>query len=434
MGDGDVRWYEINMASAGLLSVNAKSDHSNIISILIYDPSGNFLGSQSCTYSGQVSLDKALTVPGIYKIQVIMGGIPIGYTTSKVRVSSNLEMTMLPAYENPCVSMEAGDAGWYDIVVSEASIVCMNAVSDHSNIIQINLYDPSGTAIGEEKSSYSGNYSMVKTLASPGNYKYKVTLGDIPYGTTVSNVSIYHFVMPLAGGSPAVMPLATPKGSPTASPAAGPTLPDTPGVSPGPTMGDNGIPLMFWLLPLFLAVVVLSSAGYVVMKRSKKPGTVPAGHDSATPVSQMPAESNSADLKEIDVFISYSSKDKNVADAVCHGLENQKIRCWIAPRDVIVGKSFEESIIGAINRSRILVLIFSANANLSQHIENEVRSSWKRGIPIIPFRLEDIPFNSVMDYYIGSRHWLDGMTPPLEKHIDELAVKVQGLLKEGGKK
>ncbi|NQT71340.1 MAG: toll/interleukin-1 receptor domain-containing protein [Chloroflexi bacterium] len=36
-----------------------------------------------------------------------------------------------------------------------------------------------------------------------------------------------------------------------------------------------------------------------------------------------------------DVFISYSTNDKTVADAVCATLESQKIRCWIAPRDAL---------------------------------------------------------------------------------------------------
>jgi len=35
-----------------------------------------------------------------------------------------------------------------------------------------------------------------------------------------------------------------------------------------------------------------------------------------------------------DVFISYSSKDKTVANAVCATVENRKVRCWIAPRDI----------------------------------------------------------------------------------------------------
>lgn len=41
-----------------------------------------------------------------------------------------------------------------------------------------------------------------------------------------------------------------------------------------------------------------------------------------------------------DVFISHSSKDKSVADAVCSMLEQHRVRCWIAPRNVIPGKNY----------------------------------------------------------------------------------------------
>ena len=34
-----------------------------------------------------------------------------------------------------------------------------------------------------------------------------------------------------------------------------------------------------------------------------------------------------------DVFISYASKDKVIADAVCTRLEAAGIRCWVAPRE-----------------------------------------------------------------------------------------------------
>lgn len=41
-----------------------------------------------------------------------------------------------------------------------------------------------------------------------------------------------------------------------------------------------------------------------------------------------------------DVFVSYSNKDKPVADAVIAGLENKGIRCWVAPRDITPGSSW----------------------------------------------------------------------------------------------
>jgi hypothetical protein len=53
-----------------------------------------------------------------------------------------------------------------------------------------------------------------------------------------------------------------------------------------------------------------------------------------------------------DVFISYSSRDKPTADAVCAALESHGIRCWIAPRDVLPGMEWGEAIVNAIHDSK----------------------------------------------------------------------------------
>lgn len=123
-----------------------------------------------------------------------------------------------------------------------------------------------------------------------------------------------------------------------------------------------------------------------------------------------------------DVFISYSTKDKTVADTVCAKLEERKIRCWIAPRDIAPGQHFAKSIIDAIDLSKVFVLIWSANANISEHILNEINQAFNQGITIIPFRIQDVQPTSEMRYYFGRTHWLDALTKPLEKHIDSLAA------------
>jgi hypothetical protein len=38
-----------------------------------------------------------------------------------------------------------------------------------------------------------------------------------------------------------------------------------------------------------------------------------------------------------DVFISYSSKDVTLANDVCLFLENTGLRCWIGPRNIVLG-------------------------------------------------------------------------------------------------
>src|SRR5579863_2429677 len=129
-----------------------------------------------------------------------------------------------------------------------------------------------------------------------------------------------------------------------------------------------------------------------------------------------------------DVFISYASKDKTMADAVCARLESAGIRCWIAPRDIVPGTSYGEAIIKAIQKAKVMVLVFSSNANSSAHIPKEVERAVSHRVVIIPFRIEDVAPGNTLDYFIGSVHWLDAMTPPLEKHLDELAATIHKLL------
>ena len=68
-----------------------------------------------------------------------------------------------------------------------------------------------------------------------------------------------------------------------------------------------------------------------------------------------------------DVFISYSSTDKAIADSVCATLEGRRIRCWIAPRDITPGVPYGEALIEGLGASRLLVLVFSSHANVSRH-------------------------------------------------------------------
>jgi hypothetical protein len=132
-----------------------------------------------------------------------------------------------------------------------------------------------------------------------------------------------------------------------------------------------------------------------------------------------------------DVFISYASEDKTVADAVCAMIESQGVRCWIAPRDVLPGVAYGEAIIDAIHGSRIMVLIFSSKANASPHIPKEIERAASRGVAVLPFRIEAVSPGKSLDYFIGSVHWLDAFTPPLDGHVKRLAENVKTLLSRG---
>src|SRR3954471_22458758 len=128
-----------------------------------------------------------------------------------------------------------------------------------------------------------------------------------------------------------------------------------------------------------------------------------------------------------DAFISYCSEDKKIADAVCGTLESNKIRCWIAPRDVGPGRTWGSAIIEAIGESAVMVVIFSQHSNGSPQVMREIERAVNKGVAIIPFRVENVMPSKDLEYFISSCHWLDAMNPPLEKHIGELADAILAL-------
>lgn len=129
-----------------------------------------------------------------------------------------------------------------------------------------------------------------------------------------------------------------------------------------------------------------------------------------------------------DVFISYSSKDKSLADVLCSALEAGGVRCWITPRNVLLGMDWGEAIIDAIAASRLMVLLLSSNSNASAHVRREVERAVSKNLTVIPFRIENVTLSKTLEYNLSSTHWMDASTPPVEKHLQTLAETIRQLL------
>jgi hypothetical protein len=125
------------------------------------------------------------------------------------------------------------------------------------------------------------------------------------------------------------------------------------------------------------------------------------------------------------IFLSYSSRDKLIADGICSRLENQGIRCWIAPRDVNPGADYSDQISEALERSTAMVMVFSSGSNSSRHVKSEIDRAFSLDKVIIPFRVENVEMDKGLAYYLSKTHWLDALTKPLEQHIDRLAATIR---------
>ncbi len=128
------------------------------------------------------------------------------------------------------------------------------------------------------------------------------------------------------------------------------------------------------------------------------------------------------------VFLSHASKDKAIADAVCHALEATGTRCWVAPRDVRPGVPYARCIMEAIESCSIMLVVISEGANASDHVAREVELAARARKPLLPVRIQDVAPNKEFVYFMGREHWLDAITPPIEAHLGTIIAAAQGLV------
>jgi hypothetical protein len=129
------------------------------------------------------------------------------------------------------------------------------------------------------------------------------------------------------------------------------------------------------------------------------------------------------------IFITYSSKDQKVARTICTALENRGLACWISSRNVKPGQNYQEQIVKAIRGARVMVLVFTANANNSNEIKKELALASQNNLVVIPVRIEDVAPNEAFAYEFATRQWID-LFEDWEKSMAELVELIAAILND----
>lgn len=124
-----------------------------------------------------------------------------------------------------------------------------------------------------------------------------------------------------------------------------------------------------------------------------------------------------------DVFISYNSTDLPIAEAACHYIEERRLRCFIAPRD-ITPPDWAASITAAIESAKAFVIIVSENSIASNEVAKEIALATRVSDYIFPFRIDSSELDGRMTYHLAPFHWIDAVTPPMEIRLNELADRI----------
>jgi formylglycine-generating enzyme required for sulfatase activity len=143
--------------------------------------------------------------------------------------------------------------------------------------------------------------------------------------------------------------------------------------------------------------------------------------------------------KKHQVFISYANEkgdnindgsDRQIADMICSALESEHIRCWIDHRDIMPGEKWVNAMFNAVEQSKIMVLVFSENANRSQWVEDEITYALDEKIRIIPFRVEKVIPRGALRVLKVRSQWIDAQQPTRQNDLKRLVDAVHTYLEK----
>lgn len=129
-----------------------------------------------------------------------------------------------------------------------------------------------------------------------------------------------------------------------------------------------------------------------------------------------------------DIFISHSVVDKELANYLCDAFEANGLSCWIAPRNIVPGTEWADSITNAISDCAVLLVVYSQNSIRSSQVVKEIGMADRKHKYIIPYKIDDTEPEGAFDYYLSGCQWV---TPQIESgdyKIDELCHIIKNVV------
>lgn len=126
------------------------------------------------------------------------------------------------------------------------------------------------------------------------------------------------------------------------------------------------------------------------------------------------------------VFLSHSSKDSSIANAICECLETAGISCWIAPRNIDCS-NWTNSILDGLRRSDVLLVIITENSNNSPEVLKEVVTGTHTCRYIFPLLVDlEIP-SAQLSFHLKPFQFINASMHSLETHIQKLKEQILNL-------
>jgi S1-C subfamily serine protease len=120
------------------------------------------------------------------------------------------------------------------------------------------------------------------------------------------------------------------------------------------------------------------------------------------------------------IYFCHAPNDRVIAEKVYFELKHKGLSCWIPTQDIRVGQYYAEATVNAIEKSDIVVLIYSANSNTSTQTIHELQKATSQNKFIIPFSIDTVKPSKFTEFYMSSPYKVDATTGFIQDNINKL--------------
>ncbi|MBQ3257589.1 MAG: TIR domain-containing protein [Oscillospiraceae bacterium] len=148
--------------------------------------------------------------------------------------------------------------------------------------------------------------------------------------------------------------------------------------------GNQGIDLTFVSTPLLTQCksILQTNPGVQCIRIYEQDA------DKASAMAELMTKMLAPASRTCQVFISYSSKQEDIATDIRNTLESNSISCWMAPDSIPTGDNYLSVIPLALEQVDVLLLILTPDSESSRWVQKEVGSAVGADKKLLPYQLE----------------------------------------------
>ncbi len=131
---------------------------------------------------------------------------------------------------------------------------------------------------------------------------------------------------------------------------------------------------------------------------------------------------------EFELFISYSSQDRERVLAIAAELEAAGVRLWVDRAKIEGGTAWGREIVLGVQGCKVFALMCSDSCMRSRNVAQEIQLAWKYQKPYLPLLLESISYPEQVEYFLEGWQWIEVLDQPRERWLPRV---LQALTREG---